>query len=74
MATAPPADIGMPLTDVDTPALIIDLDTFEANLEHMAKNARKLGVRLRPHAKMHKSADIARAQISRGAVDVCCRV
>lgn len=73
MTNRPPADIGMELTDIDTPALIIDLDTFEANLDRMAQNARNLGVRLRPHAKMHKSADISRAQISRGAVGVCCQ-
>jgi len=63
----------MSLIEVDTPALIIDLDAFESNLEQMAGNARRLGMRLRPHAKMHKSSDIARAQIARGAVGVCCQ-
>ena len=73
MNNSPPADIGMQFADIDTPALIIDLDVFEKNLDRMAENARNLGVRLRPHAKMHKSADVARAQISRGAVGVCCQ-
>ena len=42
---------------VDTPALLIDLDAFERNLERMADFVRKAGVRLRPHAKTHKSPD-----------------
>jgi len=73
MSKRTPAEIGMSLIEVDTPALIIDLDAFESNLEQMAGNARRLGMRLRPHAKMHKSSDIARAQIARGAVGVCCQ-
>ena len=73
MPVSPPAEIGMALADVDTPALIIDLDVFEANMERMAKAVRAMGVVFRPHAKTHKSADIARAQMSRGAVGVCCQ-
>jgi D-serine deaminase-like pyridoxal phosphate-dependent protein len=56
---------------VATPALVIDLDAMERNLEAMAVFARSHGVRLRPHAKMHKSAAIAKAQIAAGAVGVC---
>ncbi|MDQ2766595.1 MAG: DSD1 family PLP-dependent enzyme [Gemmatimonadota bacterium] len=44
---------------------------MERNLAAMAAFARSHGVRLRPHAKMHKSAAIARAQIAAGAVGVC---
>ena len=73
MVKRPPAEIGMTLTEVDTPALIIDLDAFESNLEQMAENAKRLGMRLRPHAKMHKSSDVAREQMVRGAVGVCCQ-
>ena len=69
----PPAREGQPLREVDTPALIIDLDAFEANLSVMADAARQLGVRLRPHAKMHKSPLIALKQIALGAVGVCCQ-
>jgi len=69
----PPAEIGMELKDVDTPALIIDLDRFESNLNLMSKQVEDLGVNLRPHAKTHKSADIAKAQMARGAVGVCCQ-
>ncbi len=73
MTVRPPADVGMPLEEVDTPALIIDLDAFEANLSHMAHAAKAAGVRLRPHAKTHKCALIALRQVALGAVGVCCQ-
>ena len=73
MTVRPPADIGMGLADVDTPALIIDLDAFEANLARMAQAAQVCGVRLRPHAKTHKCAIIALRQMALGAVGVCCQ-
>ena len=73
MTPRPPAEIGMTLAEVDTPALLVDLDAFERNLAHLARRARALGVRLRPHAKTHKSAVIARQQIALGAVGVCCQ-
>jgi len=56
------------LQDIATPALIVDLDVLEANLEAMATMTDQLGVALRPHAKTHKCAEIARRQIERGAV------
>jgi D-serine deaminase-like pyridoxal phosphate-dependent protein len=55
-----------------TPALIVDLDAFEANVARMAVRAKDAGVALRPHAKTHKCAFIAREQIEAGAVGVCC--
>jgi len=63
--------VGDPVATVATPALVIDLDAMERNLAAMAVYARSHGVRLRPHAKMHKSAAIAKAQIAAGAVGVC---
>jgi 3-hydroxy-D-aspartate aldolase len=57
---------------LNTPALVIDIDALERNIEKMASLARAKGVRLRPHAKTHKSAEIARRQIAAGAVGVCC--
>jgi D-serine deaminase-like pyridoxal phosphate-dependent protein len=63
----------MPLAQVDTPALLIDLDAFERNLERMATFVRKAGVRLRPHAKTHKSPIIGAKQMALGAVGVCCQ-
>lgn len=73
MPTRPPAEIGMPLSDVDTPALLIDLDVFEKNLQTMAAAATEYSIRLRPHAKTHKCPIIAMQQIALGAVGVCCQ-
>ncbi len=58
---------------MDTPALVIDLDAFERNLRRMADFVAKAGVRLRAHAKTHKSPVIAAKQIALGAVGVCCQ-
>ncbi len=55
-----------------TPALIVDVDAFERNVERMARRAKAAGLGLRPHSKTHKSATIARRQIAAGAVGVCC--
>lgn len=69
-----PAEVGMKLEDVHTPALIVDLDAFERNVKRMREFAEKMGVRHRAHAKTHKSADIARIQMELGgAVGVCCQ-
>ena len=67
MSTIPPARIGMALEEVDTPALLIDLDAMERNLRRMADAVRGTKVKLRPHAKMHKSAVLANMQIAQGA-------
>ena len=69
----PPAEIGMALEEVDTPALLIDLDAFERNLQHLADAVAGSSVRLRPHAKTHKCAVIGRRQMALGAVGVCCQ-
>jgi len=68
-----PASLGIPLDEIDTPALILDLDALEGNLLRMAEAVKESGVRLRPHAKSHKCAEIARRQIAVGAVGVCCQ-
>jgi 3-hydroxy-D-aspartate aldolase len=57
--------------DLATPALVIDLDIFERNIARMAEFARERNVALRPHAKTHKCAEIARRQIAAGALGVC---
>jgi 3-hydroxy-D-aspartate aldolase len=70
--TQPPrAEPGAPIDEVDTPALLIDLDALEYNLDHMGALAREAGVKLRPHAKTHKSPVIAHLQMARGAVGQC---
>ena len=58
--------------ELDTPALLIELDALEANIEAMAAHCRTTGQRLRPHTKTHKSVEIARRQVAAGAVGVCC--
>jgi D-serine deaminase-like pyridoxal phosphate-dependent protein len=55
------------LDGVETPALLLDLDIMEANLAAMAARLRDRGIALRPHAKTHKSARIARRQLDHGA-------
>ncbi|MEZ7847993.1 MAG: DSD1 family PLP-dependent enzyme [Polaromonas sp.] len=69
--THAPALIGQSVAAIDTPALVIDLDAMAVNLQAMADYARAHGIQLRPHAKMHKSATLAKLQIAAGAVGVC---
>jgi 3-hydroxy-D-aspartate aldolase len=58
--------------DLNTPALVVDVEGLERNIATMAAFARKAGLALRPHAKTHKCGEIARRQIAAGAVGVCC--
>jgi 3-hydroxy-D-aspartate aldolase len=67
----PPPELGTRIEDVDTPALILDLDAFERNIAKMAAFAATAGVSLRPHAKTHKSPAVALRQIAAGAVGQC---
>ncbi len=67
------AQPGDPVSAIDTPALVLDLDAFERNLQRMAKALAGSTVRLRPHAKSHKCPEIARRQVALGAVGVCCQ-
>jgi len=57
--------------EIDTPALIIDLDALEFNLDTMAAKLAPTGAKLRAHAKTHKSPVIAKLQIARGAIGNC---
>jgi len=68
-----PARTGMPLADVDTPALLLDLDAFERNLDRLDQSLAAFKVRVRPHAKSHKCPEIALRQMAHGAVGVCCQ-
>ena len=63
--------IGHSVNAIDTPALVVDLDMMERNLRTMAAFAELHKVMLRPHAKMHKSAELAKLQMAAGAVGVC---
>ena len=71
MTMRPPAEIGMSLNEVDTPALVIDLDAFERNLRRLAERISGSPVKARPHAKTHKCPVIALKQVELGAVGVC---
>ncbi len=73
MSPYPPARAGDTLADIDTPALILDMDAFERNLDAMAAFAAAAGIALRPHAKSHKCAEVALRQVARGAVGICCQ-
>jgi len=63
---------GLAKDEVDTPALVLDLDRFERNAAHMAALLRGLGLGWRPHSKAHKSPQIARRQLQLGAIGVTC--
>lgn len=65
------ASIGARVDLIDTPALVVDLDAMERNIQRMAEFARKHRVRWRPHAKMHKSAELALLMQQAGAQGVC---
>lgn len=73
MPSFPPATIGLTLADVDTPALILDLDAFEGNLRRLKDSLEGRKVNVRPHAKSHKCPQIAMRQMAMGAVGVCCQ-
>lgn len=63
--------IGQGVDAIDTPALVVDLDAAGRNLQRMAEFAARHRLRLRPHAKLHKSAAFARLQLQAGAVGLC---
>lgn len=57
--------------DLPTPTLVLDGDLFEANLQRMQTHVSGAGKHLRPHAKAHKCVEVARRQVSAGAVGIC---
>jgi len=62
----------MRLSDIATPAVLVESSKLTRNLSRMQSAVNERGIRLRPHAKTHKSPHIARLQIERGAVGICC--
>ena len=64
--------IGRHKTELDTPALLIDLDKMEANIQKMANYFTSVNAALRPHVKTHKTPIIAHKQIEAGAIGVTC--
>ena len=61
----------MHLPEVDTPALLLDRDQLERNIDHTARRAAIAGIALRPHAKAHKSPTIGALQVASGARGLC---
>lgn len=62
----------MLFTDLPTPQVLVDRARLVANIDHMQADADARRIRLRPHAKTHKIPAIARWQMDRGAVGICC--
>jgi D-serine deaminase-like pyridoxal phosphate-dependent protein len=62
---------GRTRAELPTPALLVDLAAFDANLHTMAEHCKKAGCGFRPHAKTHKCPEIARRQVASGALGVC---
>lgn len=63
--------VGQPVSAIDTPALVVDIDAMQRNLSRMAEFARKHDIRWRAHAKMHKSSALAKLSMQAGASGVC---
>lgn len=63
----------MLIHDLDTPAVVCDLDQLERNLQETAASCRAVGIPLRSHTKSHKILEIAHMQLASGAVGICCQ-
>jgi D-serine deaminase-like pyridoxal phosphate-dependent protein len=63
---------GTPLAELDTPALLVDLDALGQNIARMAAFFADKPASLRPHAKTHKCPPIARRQLAAGAIGITC--
>src|SRR5213593_4345742 len=59
-------------TSLSTPALIVDLDVFEANIAAMASLLAGTGKTIRPHVKTHRTPELARRQLGGAAVGITC--
>ena len=68
----PRSPIGTPKVNLDTPALCLDIEAVESNIQRMADYFREGPVRLRPHAKTHKCPTLARMQLAAGAIGITC--
>ncbi len=68
---APSGVKGVSKLDLPTPSLVLDIEALDGNVARMAAHAKQASVDLRPHAKTHKTPEIARRQLSAGAIGVC---
>jgi D-serine deaminase-like pyridoxal phosphate-dependent protein len=64
--------VGTPVEELDTPALIVDLDVLDANISVMTGLLAETGVSWRPHAKAHKSPAVAHRLLAAGAIGITC--
>ena len=64
--------VGQPVSVLDTPALLVDLDVVEANIARIAGECRKNGVSWRPHIKGNKTIEIVRKELAAGAIGITC--
>lgn len=64
--------IGLPIEQLDTPALLIDLDALERNIAAMASDIKMRGSAWRPHSKANKSPAIAHLELAAGAIGIGC--
>jgi 3-hydroxy-D-aspartate aldolase len=64
-------DVGVAKSELDTPALCVDLDRMESNIAKMQAAVKRFGIATRPHAKTHKCAAIAKLQLAAGAIGIC---
>jgi D-serine deaminase-like pyridoxal phosphate-dependent protein len=64
--------VGLPISELDTPALLVDLDVLEANIAQMASDVSSRGARWRPHSKANKSPAIGHREIAAGAIGITC--
>ncbi len=72
MTSAPTSVVGGSKWDLDTPALLVDLDVMDRNIRRMAATFRDAGIGWRPHTKGQKIPEIARREIAAGAIGVTC--
>ena len=61
---------GIPYSTLDTPAVLVDMDKLEANINEAQRLADSAGIKVRPHSKCHECAEIAKMQIKAGAIGV----
>ncbi len=64
--------VGKPISELDTPALVVDLDVLEANIAQMASDIKARGANWRPHSKANKSPVIGHRELRAGAIGITC--
>jgi D-serine deaminase-like pyridoxal phosphate-dependent protein len=69
MLTTP---IGLSVDELDTPALLVDLDALDRNIAFISGHLKQRGVNWRPHAKAHKSPAVAHRLLAAGAIGITC--